>query len=122
MPGETSFALHFWDCFTFLAFFLALSAIGYWAGRKERVGTTEYFLAGKRLPWYVVGGSFIASNISTEHFIGMIGVAIVYGICVAMSEWSNVLSFTLLIWFFIPFLLASQVFTTPEFLEKRFSP
>lgn len=122
MPGETSFALHFWDCFAFLAFFLALSAIGYWAGRKERVGATEYFLAGKKLPWYVVGGSFIASNISTEHFIGMIGVAIVYGICVAMSEWSNVLSFTLLIWFFIPFLLASQVFTTPEFLEKRFSP
>ena len=99
-----------------------LSLIGYWAGRKERGGSTDYFLAGKRLPWYVVGGSFIASNISTEHFIGMIGVGVVYGICVAMSEWGNVLSFTLLIWFFIPFLLASQVFTTPEFLEKRFSP
>jgi SSS family solute:Na+ symporter len=122
MPGDTTFALHFWDYFAFLAFFLMLSAIGYWAGRKERAGATEYFLAGKRLPWYVVGGSFIASNISTEHFIGMIGVAVVYGICVAMSEWSNVLSFTLLIWFFIPFLLASRVFTTPEFLEKRFSP
>jgi solute:Na+ symporter, SSS family len=122
MPGDTSFALHFWDYCAFFAFFLVLSIIGYWAGRKERVGATEYFLAGKRLPWYVVGGSFIASNISTEHFIGMIGVAVVYGICVAMSEWSNVLSFTLLIWFFIPFLLASQVFTTPEFLEKRFSP
>lgn len=122
MPGDTTFALHFWDYFAFLAFFLVLSAVGYWAGRKERAGATEYFLAGKRLPWYVVGGSFIASNISTEHFIGMIGVAVVYGICVAMSEWGNVLSFTLLIWFFIPFLLASQVFTTPEFLEKRFSP
>jgi solute:Na+ symporter, SSS family len=122
MPGSVSFALHFWDYFAFFAFFLVLSAIGYWAGRKERAGATEYFLAGKRLPWYVVGGSFIASNISTEHFIGMIGVAVVYGICVAMSEWGNVLSFTLLIWFFIPFLLASKVFTTPEFLEKRFSP
>jgi SSS family solute:Na+ symporter len=122
MPGSASFALHFWDYFAFLAFFLVLSIVGYWAGRKERTGATEYFLAGKRLPWYVVGGSFIASNISTEHFIGMIGVAVVYGICVAMSEWGNVLSFTLLIWFFIPFLLASQVFTTPEFLEKRFSP
>ena len=122
MPGSVSFALHFWDYFAFFAFFVVLSAIGYWAGRKERAGATEYFLAGKRLPWYVVGGSFIASNISTEHFIGMIGVAVVYGICVAMSEWGNVLSFTLLIWFFIPFLLASQVFTTPEFLEKRFSP
>ncbi len=122
MPGSVSFSLHFWDYFAFFAFFLMLSAVGYWAGRKERGGATDYFLAGKRLPWYVVGGSFIASNISTEHFIGMIGVAVVYGICVAMSEWSNVHSFTLLIWFFIPFLLASQVFTTPEFLEKRFSP
>ncbi|NOX56087.1 MAG: sodium/solute symporter [Planctomycetes bacterium] len=122
MPDADSFSLQFWDYFAFVAFFLGLSAVGYWAGRKERAGATEYFLAGKRLPWYVVGGSFIASNISTEHFIGMIGVAVVYGICVAMSEWGNVLSFTLLIWFFIPFLLASRVFTTPEFLEKRFSP
>jgi len=101
---------------------LVLSAIGYWAGRKERTSAKEYFLAGKKLPWYVVGGSFIASNISTEHFIGMIGAACVYGICVAMAEWMNVLVFSLLIWFFIPFLLASRVFTTPEFLEKRFSP
>ncbi|MBL7043848.1 MAG: sodium/solute symporter [Pirellulaceae bacterium] len=122
MPDADSFALHFWDYSAFIAFFVVLSAIGYWAGRKERAGATEYFLAGKRLPWFVVGGSFIASNISSEHFIGMIGVAVVYGICVAMSEWGNVLSFSLLIWFFIPFLLASKVFTTPEFLEKRFSP
>jgi len=122
MPGTESFTLHLWDYSAFIAFFVVLSAIGYWAGRKERAGATEYFLAGKRLPWYVVGGSFIASNISTEHFIGMIGVAVVYGICVAMSEWGNVLSFSLLIWFFIPFLLASKVFTTPEFLEKRFTP
>ncbi|MBN1590278.1 MAG: sodium/solute symporter [Pirellulales bacterium] len=122
MLGAESFTLHFWDYFAFIAFFVGLSAVGYWAGRKERTGATEYFLAGKRLPWYVVGGSFIASNISTEHFIGMIGAAVIYGICVAMSEWGNVLSFSLLIWFFIPFLLASKVFTTPEFLEKRFSP
>ncbi|NQT15170.1 MAG: Na+/glucose cotransporter, partial [Planctomycetes bacterium] len=122
MPGAELFTLNFWDYFAFLAFFVVLSAIGYWAGRKERTGATEYFLAGKRLPWYVIGGSFIASNISTEHFIGMIGVAVVYGICVSMSEWGNVLSFSLLIWFFIPFLLGSKVFTTPEFLERRFSP
>jgi SSS family solute:Na+ symporter len=122
MPGAELFTLHFWDYFAFITFFVLLSAVGYWAGRKERTGATEYFLAGKRLPWYVVGGSFIASNISTEHFIGMIGVAVVYGICVSMSEWGNVLSFSLLIWFFIPFLLGSKIFTTPEFLERRFSP
>ncbi len=122
MNGIESFRLEFWDYLAFAAFFVVLSAIGYWAGRKERTNAKEYFLAGKTLPWYVVGGSFIASNISTEHFIGMIGAACVYGICVAMMEWMNVLVFSLLIWFFIPFLLASRVFTTPEFLEKRFNP
>lgn len=117
-----AFSLETWDYLAFGLFFVLLSVIGYWAGRKERAGATEYFLAGKRLPWYVIGGSFIASNISTEHFVGMIGAACLYGICVAMSEWGNVLSFSLLIWFFIPFLLASKVFTTPEFLERRFGP
>ena len=92
-------------------------------GRPEGTHRAEdYFLAGRTLPWYVVGSSFIASNISTEHFIGMIGAAFVYGICVAMTEWGNVLSFSVLIWLFIPFLLASRVFTTPEFMEKRFHP
>ena len=117
-----SFALESWDYLAFGLFFVALSAIGYWAGRKERGSAEDYFLAGKRLPWYVIGGSFIASNIHTEHFIGMVGAAVDYGICVALSEWMNGLSFSLLIWLFIPFLLASKVFTIPEFLEKRFSP
>ncbi|NUQ64670.1 MAG: sodium/solute symporter [Pirellulales bacterium] len=119
---QTSFTLEAWDYIAFGAFFVGVSLVGYWAGRKERSGAEQYFLAGKSLPWYVVGGSFIGSNISSEHFIGMVGAAVVFGICVAMSEWMNVATFTLLIWFFIPFLLASQVFTTPEFLEKRFSP
>lgn len=119
---DTIFSLEGWDYLAFALFFVVLSVIGYWAGRKERGSAEDYFLAGKRLPWYVIGGSFTASNIHTEHFIGMIGAAVVYGICVALSEWMNVLSFTLLIWLFIPFLLASKVFTIPEFLEKRFTP
>ena len=110
------------DYIAFAAYFVGLSAVGYWAGRKEHTGAEEYFLAGKKLPWYVVGGSFIGSNISSEHFIGMIGAACVYGICVSMAEWMNVVTFSLLIWFFIPFLLVSKVFTTPEFLERRFNP
>ncbi len=123
VPGTAgSFPLHLVDYAAFAAFFVALSAIGYWAGHRERSTAHEYFLAGNRLPWYVVGGSFIASNISTEHFIGMVGAAVVYGICVAMSEWLNVITFSLLIWIFVPFLLASRVFTIPEFLERRFSP
>jgi len=49
----------------------------------------------------------------------MIGAAFIYGICVAMSEWGNIWAFSILIWIFIPFLLATRVFTTPEFMERR---
>ncbi|MBM4032479.1 MAG: sodium/solute symporter [Planctomycetes bacterium] len=122
MPGVEGFVLSPWDYATFGAYVAMLCAVGYWAGRRERKELADYFLAGRTLPWYVVGGSFIASNISSEHFIGMIGSAYVYGICVAMWEWGNIFSFSVLIWFFIPFLLAAKVFTTPEFLERRFNP
>jgi len=103
------------------AFFAMLSIVGYWAGRGEQASSTDYFLAGKKLPWYVVGGSFISSNISSDHFIGMVGSAVVFGISVSMLEWGNVITFSLLIWFFIPFLLSAKVFTTPEYLELRFN-
>jgi len=119
--GTESFPLAPLDYLAIGGFFAMLSLVGYLAGRGEQAGSTEYFLAGKKLPWYVVGGSFIASNISSEHFIGMIGSAVVFGVCVSMLEWGNVVTFSLLIWFFIPFLLSAKVFTTPEYLELRFS-
>ena len=122
LVGGSHFPLQWVDYLACVVFFVALSMIGYWAGRRERSTAQDYFLAGNRLPWYVIGGSFIASNISTEHFIGMVGAAVVYGICVGLSEWLNVFTFSLLIWIFVPFLLASHVFTIPEFLERRFSP
>ena len=64
LNGASQFDLTIWDYCAFGAFFVVLSAIGYWAGRRERTSPTEYFLAGRTLPWYVVGGSFIASNIN----------------------------------------------------------
>jgi SSS family solute:Na+ symporter len=109
------------DYVSFFGYFIALSLIGWWFGRSKKSVSSDYFLAGKSLPWYVVGSSYIAANISTEHFIGMIGAAVLYGIVVATPEWSSVIAFTFLIWIFIPFLLNSRVYTTPEFLEKRFS-
>lgn len=121
MDSAETFSLGLLDYAAFASFFIVLSLVGWWAGRKERGSADDYFLAGRNLPWYVVGGSFIASNISTEHFIGMIGAAYIYGICVADSEWLNVASFSLIIWFFIPFLMASRVFTMPEYLERRFN-
>jgi SSS family solute:Na+ symporter len=122
MKGLESFQLGGWDYFAFIAYFVILSMIGYWAGRRKKSKSDDYFLAGRSLPWYVVGSSFIASNISSEHFIGMVGAAFMLGICAALFEWGNILSFSILIWFFIPFLLASKVFTAPEFMERRFNP
>jgi len=116
----STFDLGWLDYTAFIGYFAILSLIGFLAGRRKRQ-SDDYFLAGRSLPWYVVGCSFIASNISAEQFIGMIGAAYVFGICAAMWEWGNVLTFSILIWFFIPFLLASRVFTTPEFMERRFN-
>src|SRR5512135_677955 len=122
MSGLDSFSFQFWDYLALILYFVGFSLVGLWAGRKHHEESGEYFLAGRTLPWYVVGGSFIASNISSEHFIGMVGAAFIYGICVSWAEWGNIIAFSILIFFFIPFLLSSGVFTTPEFLEKRFSP
>ncbi|MDB4055315.1 sodium/solute symporter [Akkermansiaceae bacterium] len=119
--AQSEFGLHYWDYLAIGLFFVILSAIGYVAGRGEQANAEEYFLAGKKLPWYVVGGSFIASNISSDQFIGLVGAAMVYGVCVSLYEWANVATFSILIWFFVPFLLGAKVFTTPEYLEKRFS-
>lgn len=91
------------------------------AARSKTKSASDYFLASKKLPWYVVGASFIASNISTEHFIGMVGWGFLYGMAVANWEWGNVATFTLLIWVFLPFYMRGKVATMPEFLERRFN-
>lgn len=121
MGDSIDFKLVFWDYAVVILYILLISFIGLLSGRKKKKSSSDYFLAGKSLPWYVIGSSFTAANISVEHFIGVVGAAFIYGICIAMSEWANVLSFTLLIWIFIPFLMASKVFSIPEFLEKRFN-
>ena len=119
---QIDFSLQTADYIAFGGYLLILSLIGFFAGRKKNSSSEDYFLAGKSLPWYVIGSSYIASNISTEHFLGLIGSAAIFGICIATPEWSSVIAFSFLIWLFIPFLLASKVFTIPEFLERRFSP
>lgn len=121
MSDSVDFQLAFWDYSIFIVYIILISFIGFYSGRKKKKNSSDYFLAGNSLPWYVIGSSFTAANISVEHFIGVVGAAFIYGICIAMSEWANVMSFTLLIWIFIPFLMASKVFSIPEFLEKRYN-
>ena len=114
-------SLELLDYAVIIGYFVILGVVGYIVGKKEKNVSEDYFLAGRSLPWYVVGTSQVASNLSSEQFIGVMGSAFIYGICAAVFSWGNIGAFSLLIWFFIPFLLASKVFTIPEFLEKRFS-
>ena len=69
-----------------------------------------------------MGASFVASNISTEHFIGMVGWGFLYGMAVSNWEWGNAIAFSALIWIFLPFYMRGNVATMPEFLARRYNP
>jgi SSS family solute:Na+ symporter len=115
-------SLNWLDYLEFFVFVAALSVVGFLSGRGERASSAEYFLAGRRLRWYVVGASYIAANISTEQFIGMVGASYLFGICPALWEWLNVFTFLFMIFIFVPFLLSSRVVTIPEYLSRRYGP
>lgn len=109
------------DRIVFALYLLANVCVGLWASRRRGEGTRGYFLAGEELPWYAIGGSIIAANISTEHFIGMAGAAYAVGFVVAQWEWGNWFTLSVLLWIFLPFYLRGGVYTMPEFLERRFN-
>lgn len=101
-------------------YFLVVFAIGFYFSRKER-NSSEYFLAGRNIGWFAIGASLFVSNISTEHFIGLAGSGATSGLAVGHFEWLACLILLILGWVFVPFYLRSNVFTMPEFLERRFN-
>lgn len=109
------------DRVVFATYLVINVAIGLWVSRRRDSGTRGYFLAGEELPWYAIGGSIIAANISTEHFIGMAGAAYSIGFVVAQWEWGNWFTLSVLLWIFLPYYLRGGVYTMPEFLERRFN-
>jgi SSS family solute:Na+ symporter len=115
-----NFSLNFLDYAIIGLYFIMVFAIGFYFSRKER-NTTEYFLGGRNIGWIAVGASLFASNISTEHFIGLSGSGYASGLAVGNFEWSATICLLILGWVFIPFYLRSGVFTIPEFLERRYS-
>lgn len=106
------------DFVSFFGYFFFLSFIGWYVGRSKKQVASDYFLAGKTLPWYVVGSSYIAANISTEHFLGMIGAAVLYGIVVATPEWSAVIAFSFLIGCLFLFCWAQRCIPHPNFWKN----
>src|SRR5438128_5597085 len=101
-------------------YFLIVFGIGFYFSRRERT-SEEYFLAGRDVGWFLIGASLFVSNISTEHFIGLSGTGASSGLAVGHFEWLACLILLILGWVFVPFYLRSNVFTMPEFLERRFS-
>jgi SSS family solute:Na+ symporter len=105
---------------TFIFYLIAVIAVGYLTGRKAGQSTTNFFLAGRGLPWYVIGFSLIAASISSEQFIGEVGWGYKYGMAVANWEWLVWPAQGLLLLFFLPIYLKNKIFTIPEYLTKRF--
>jgi len=101
-------------------YFLVVFAIGFYFARKERT-STDYFLASRNIGWFAIGASLFVSNISTEHFIGLAGSGATSGLAVGHFEWLACMILLILGWVFVPFYLRSNVFTMPEFLERRFN-
>ena len=102
------------------AYFLVVMAIGFYF-RKRGKSSEEYFLAGRNVGWLAIGASLFATNISSEHFLGLAGTGSKSGLAVGHFEWLAILIILLLGWVFTPFYLRSGVFTMPEFLERRYN-
>ena len=99
-------------------YFVVLGSIAWWSSKNQQ-STKDYFLAGRHTAWFVVGASLFASNIGSEHIVGLAGNGATSGMAMAHYElhaWIMVL----LAWVFVPFYYKSGVFTMPEFLERRF--
>lgn len=107
------------DWFFVAAYFVLLIAIVWWSSRKIKT-STDYFLAGRDISWFVVGCSLLASNIGSEHIVGLAGNGASSGM--AMAHWElHAWIMLMLGWVFVPFYYRSGVFTMPEFLERRFN-
>jgi SSS family solute:Na+ symporter len=103
-------------------YFILVFGIAWWTSfREKKDNTSGYFLAGRNLGWFVIGASLFASNIGSEHLIGLSGSGFAGGVAVGQYEvWAGII-LLILGWVFVPFYLKSGVYTMPEFLEKRYS-
>ena len=110
------------DLVVIAGYFAILFGIGLWAARREKLISSDYFLAGRDVGWLAVGASLFASNIGSEHLVGLAGTGAASGLAVGHFEWIACFMLLLLGWLFVPFYLRSGVYTMPEFLEKRFNP
>src|SRR6516225_11982941 len=108
------------DWIVIAIYFGILGAVVWWVVKKGKDEAADYFLAGRNLSWWIIGASIFASNIGSEHIVGLAGSGAKDGVALAHYEF-HAWCLLVLAWVFVPFYSRSLVFTMPEFLERRFS-
>tara|TARA_B110000263_G_scaffold227521_1_gene219939 strand:- start:109 stop:1785 length:1677 start_codon:yes stop_codon:yes gene_type:complete len=112
------------DIVVFVSYCVLILAIGLYVSRNKngkKKTAEDYFLAGKSLPWWAVGASLIAANISAEQFIGMSGSGFALGLAIASYEWMAAITLLVVAKYFLPIFIQKGLYTIPEFIEKRYS-
>ncbi len=113
--------LHPLDWIVIAGYFSLILAIVWWVSKRQKKTTDGYFLAGRELGWFIIGASIFASNIGSEHLVGLAASGATDGVAMAHYE-LHAWCLLVLGWIMVPFYMRSKVFTMPEFLERRFSP
>lgn len=111
------------DSTIFIVYVIGLLCLALWVSRnekKEGANTEDYFLASKSLPWWAIGASLIAANISAEQIIGMSGSGYAVGLAIASYEWMAAITLILVGKYMLPIFLENKIFTMPQYLEQRF--
>ena len=112
------------DFAVFIVYAIIILSIGLYVSRQKNgknKSAEDYFLAGKSLPWWAIGASLIAANISAEQFIGMSGSGFALGLAIASYEWMAAITLLIVGKYFLPIFIEKGLYTIPEFIEKRFS-
>ncbi|MCF8241634.1 MAG: sodium:solute symporter [Melioribacteraceae bacterium] len=112
--------MNIYDSSVIILYFLAIIAIVLYLHSDKEQTTTDYFLAGRSAGWIAIGTSLFATNISSEHLVGLAGGGASRGLAVGQFEWMAIFILILLGWFFAPIFLKTGVFTIPEFFEMRY--
>lgn len=108
------------DLLVLVAYLIIVLSLGFYYSRRNDENYSDYFLAGRNIGWFTVGVSIFATNISSEHFIGLAGSGSTRGLAVGQFELMAIFTLIFLGWILAPIYLKSGVVTVPEFLEKRF--
>jgi solute:Na+ symporter, SSS family len=108
-----------------LIYFVCIFGLAQYVSREKaghQKNSTDYFLASKNLPWWAIGASLIAANISAEQIVGMSGSGFAIGLAIASYEWMAAITLLIVGKFFLPIFLKNEIYTMPQFLEQRFGP